>query len=501
MFTSNNKDLLWHAWKHVWTHLVFDHFALLFLLLTLFLSTEKWLHGQTTTAGTAISFPQGFPDDSAGLTLNGGAVFHNNALRLTDGGLQEASSAFFSTPIGLNSFDTEFDFQLTGKDGAPAEADGFTFIVQSIGVDALGSPGGGLGYGPASRFPPGPSISKSVGIKFDLHDNAGEGPSSTGLIYDGLPPTIPALPTLPAIDFHSGHVFHVSINYVGDVLYLTITDKTTQAVWGDFFFTEIAGKLGSPIAYAGFTAATGDKTAVQNILNWTVTSTMCCLASEPSFPAGFSNASDLVLNGSAEIADGSLELVRDTAFEVGSAYFPTALDVNSFTSDFDFRISRGYEEGFIFVIQSEGVHAIGSGGGGLGYGPALPGGGGNRIKPSVAIKFDLHSDAGEGSNSTGIYLNGASPTSPSINLAPAGINLHAGHTFHVHMLYAGATLTATITDLTQYRVWTQLFSVDLRKVLGTPDAYFGFTAAIGDLYDSLQIRNWTMSSYNVNAEP
>jgi hypothetical protein len=147
------------------------------------------------------------------------------------------------------------------------------------------------------------------------------------------------------------------------------------------------------------------------------------------------------------------------------------------------------------------VHALGSGGGGLGYGPGLPGGGGNQIKPSVALKFDLHSDDGEGSNSTGLYENGASPTSPYIDLASAGINLHEGHTFHVHLLYAGSELTATITDLTQFKVWTQIFPVDLRKVLGAANAWFGFTASTGDLFDSVQIRDWTMSSYNVNEYP
>jgi hypothetical protein len=469
-------------------------------VLTLLLFPQ-WMKGQATTAGTSINFPAGFPDNTTSLTLNGGAVFHNNALRLTNGGLQEASSAFYSTPVGLASFHTEFDFQLTGKDGEPPEADGFTFIVQSLGLDALGSPGAGLGYGNPSRLIPGPSITKGVGVKFDLHNNEGEGPSSTGLVYDGFPPTVPAISTLPQIDLHSGHVFHVALDYMQDNIFLTITDKTTGAVFGDFFYTTIGGLLGSPVAYAGFTAATGDKTAIQNILNWTLTSSVCCLAGEPSFPAGFSNASDLVLNGSAEIADGALELVENTAFEVGSAYYSTPIDVNAFTSDFDFRISRGYGEGFTFVIQSQGPHALGSGGGGLGYGPALPGGGGNRIKPSVALKFDLHSDDGEGSNSTGLYENGASPTSPYINLAPAGINLHAGHSFHVHLLYAGSTLTATITDLTQFKVWTQEFPVDLRKLLGTATAWFGFTASTGELFDSVQIRDWTMSSYNPNEYP
>jgi Legume lectin domain len=442
-----------------------------------------------------ISFPNGFSSAPSGLVLNGGVSIIDKVLQLTDGGSYEDRSVFSATRIGLASFQTSFDFQLTGKDALAPDADGFTFVVQPNGPDALGSDGGGLGYGPPSQGQPGAAITNSVAIKFDLHNNDGEGSSSTGLYIYGQAPTVPSLSTLSnGIDFHSGHVFHVVLVYDGGVLTLTITDQTTQAVFGDFFPVDIAGILGGSTGYAGFTASTGMKTAVQSILNWELTSSACCTAGEPGFPAGFSAPSDLTLNGSAEISNGALELVQDTAFETGSAFYSTAIPVNGFTSDFDFKLSRGYGDGFTFVVQSEGLHAIGSPGGGLGYGPATPGGGGNRITHSVAVKFDLHSDAGEGSNSTGVYIDGASPTSPYVDLAPI-VNLHRGHSFHVHLLYSGGFLTLRITDLTQYAMFAGLYKVDIRKVVGTANAYAGFTAATGDLYDSVKILNWSMTSY------
>ena len=58
----------------------------------------------------------------------------------------------------------------------------------------------------------------------------------------------------------------------------------------------------------------------------------------------------------------------------------------------------------------------------------------------MAVKFDLFSNAGEGNDSTGLYTNGASPTTPFVDLTNTGINLHSGHTFNVHMTYDGATL-------------------------------------------------------------
>ena len=66
----------------------------------------------------------------------------------------------------------------------------------------------------------------------------------------------------------------------------------------------------------------------------------------------------------------------------------------------------------------------------------------------MAVKFDLYSNAGEGSDSTGLYTNGASPTIPSEDMTSSGVNLHSGDVMNVHMSYDGTTLTWTITDPT-----------------------------------------------------
>ena len=69
------------------------------------------------------------------------------------------------------------------------------------------------------------------------------------------------------------------------------------------------------------------------------------------------------------------------------------------------------------------------------------------IGKSLAIKFDLFNNSGEGANSTGLYTNGAAPTnSGSINLTPSGINLHNGDLMKVTLAYDGTTLTETIFD-------------------------------------------------------
>ena len=453
------------------------------------------LSGTGGPTGASISFPNGFTSAASGLALNGGASVNGSALQLTDGGLNESRSVFSAIPIGLASFATEFDFQLTGKDAAAPDADGFMFVVQANGPNAVGSTGGGLGYGAPAVGQPGPAISNSVGIKFDLHDNNGEGQSSTGVYLDGAAPTTPSLNLLPSlIDLHSGHVFHVALVYDGKVLTLTITDQTTHAMFSHPFTVNMVGYLGGQTGYAGFTASTGAKTAVQNILDWQLTSSECCTAGEPAFTAGFSSPSELTLNGNAGISNGALLLTQDTAMETSSAFFPTTVPVNIFTSDFDFKLSAGYGEGFAFVLQSIGFNALGSGESGLGYGPTVPGGGGAKIAHSVAVKFDLHSDEGEGSNSTGVYVDGASPTVPYTEVTPA-INLHSGHTFHARLTYTSKILSIVITDLTQYAVFAGSYPVDIPKAVGSTSGYAGFTASTGDLYDTIKILNWSMTSY------
>src|SRR5262249_42873887 len=158
-------------------------------------------------------FTQGF-GSTAGLTLNGSTKVSGTRLRLTDGGKSEAGSAFTSSRVGIAQFATSFDFQITN-----ANADGFAFVIQGVGANALGGKGSGLGYG---------GIANSVAVKFDLYNNAGEGSNSTGLFTNGATPTTPATDLGAAgIDLHSGHTFNVAMNYDGSTLKVTITDTVT----------------------------------------------------------------------------------------------------------------------------------------------------------------------------------------------------------------------------------------------------------------------------------
>jgi glycoprotein endo-alpha-1,2-mannosidase len=211
-------------------------------------------------APDVVDFAGGFAG-ATGLRLNAGALVSGARLRLTDGGQFEGRSAFLNRLVNVQQFTNDFRFQLTN-----AAADGFTFTLQGVDPAVVGGVGGSLGYA---------GIGTSVAVKFDLYDNLGEGPDSTGLYTSGSFPGVAGSVDLrgTGIDLHSGHVFNVHMAYDGTTLTVRITDETTGASATQNYSVDVPGAVGGPLAYAGFTAGTGGLTAVQDILSWTFTPT------------------------------------------------------------------------------------------------------------------------------------------------------------------------------------------------------------------------------------
>jgi hypothetical protein len=217
-----------------------------------------------------------------------------------------------------------------------------------------------------------------------------------------------------------------------------------------------------------------------------------------SYGSGFSSAG-LTLNGKAALSGTRLRLTDGRAGEASSAFSNTLVSVQSFTNDFSFQLTSPTADGFTFTIQGNSPTALGTGGGGLGYGPSHPGGTPG-IGKSMAVKFDLYSNVGEGSDSTGLYTNGASPTTPFVDLTNTGINLHNGHTFNVHMTYDGATLAEEITDATNSTSFRRSFPVNIPSLVGGSTGYVGFTGGSGGLTAVQDILSWTYVP-SVNPQP
>ncbi len=84
-----------------------------------------------------INFGSGF--SSSGLALNGSATLNGTRLRLTNTVVNQAGSAWYTTPVNIQTFTTDFTFQLTSPTG-----NGITFTIQNAGTTALGPTGGVL---------------------------------------------------------------------------------------------------------------------------------------------------------------------------------------------------------------------------------------------------------------------------------------------------------------------------------------------------------------------
>ena len=202
-----------------------------------------------------------------------------------------------------------------------------------------------------------------------------------------------------------------------------------------------------------------------------------------SFAPGFSGStSQLDLHGSTVVGT-YLQLTSSTFFGANaSAWYPSPINVQSFTSDFRFQLLNAQADGFTFTIQNAGVNAVGGYGGSLGY---------QGIGSSVAVKFDLYNNAGEGPDSTGLYVNGAPPTIPAVDLSSTGINLHGGDTMAVHLVYNGTTLSMSITDLVTSANWSTSWAINIPATVGANTAYVGFTASTGGLTATQNVLNWT----------
>jgi hypothetical protein len=203
-------------------------------------------------------------------------------------------------------------------------------------------------------------------------------------------------------------------------------------------------------------------------------------------------AGAMVMNGSAQLNGSLLELTDGNQFEASSAWYATGVNVQNFVTDFTFQVTPGTTaDGFTFALQANSTAALGVAGGPLGYGLDSSTGTGG-IPNSVAVKFDLYDNFGEGIDSTGLYINGASPTIPFIDMTGSGIDLHSGDVFDVHIVYDGTSLNMTITDTVTHAVFTHSWTINIPTTIGATTAYAGFTAGAGGITATQNILTWTL---------
>ncbi len=204
------------------------------------------------------------------------------------------------------------------------------------------------------------------------------------------------------------------------------------------------------------------------------------------FSLGFSDSPQFMsFNGSTDLDDSRLQLTTGGLFQAGSAFYKTAVDIRTFITDFAFQMSNAVADGITFTIQGNDPTALGASAGDLGY---------TGISKSVAVKFDLYNNSGEGGNSVGLFTNGTAPTIPASDLSSAGIDLHSGDTMTVHLDYDGTNLALKLTDGVTRATYSKQWTVNIPMIVGGNTAYAGFTAGTGGASMSAKIGNWTFKT-------
>jgi hypothetical protein len=178
-------------------------------------------------------------------------------------------------------------------------------------------------------------------------------------------------------------------------------------------------------------------------------------------------------------------LTNGLLYEAGSVFGDEPIGIQSFTTSFSFQLSEAQADGITFTIQNIGPKALGKDRAGLGYAG---------IKKSVAIKFDIYNNAGEGFDSTGVYTDGAMPTVPAVNMTGSGVVLRSGDSVLATVTYNGTTLTMKLLDMVTNKKFTFSKVIDIPKIVGGKTAYVGFTGSTGTLTASQKIMFWTYTA-------
>jgi hypothetical protein len=297
-------------------------------------------------------------------------------------------------------------------------------------------------------------------------------------------PVLPAPTFSPAAgSYTASQSVKINDTTAGTTIYYT-TNGTTPTTSSSVYSSPVT--VSSSQTLEAIAVETGYTSSAAGTAAYTISSGTPSNSTYINFGIGQFTASSFYLNGGATVTPGGILQVTDGNYgEARSAWFATEVPVGTFTTDFTFQPVDANADGMTFTIQGQGPTALGASGGSLGY---------QGIPNSVAVKFDLYNNAGEGSDSTGLYTGGASPTVPAIDLGPMGINLHSGDIMHAHMVYDGTKLTLTLTDTVTSASVVEIFPVNIPAVLGGTTAYVGFTGGTGGLAATQNVLTWSYTN-------
>jgi hypothetical protein len=218
------------------------------------------------------------------LSLVGDAEVTGETLRLTPAKGDQAGAAWFreKQPVG-SGFETTFQFQLTHPGGMGHGADGFAFVLQNSGPEALGGRGSAGGFAVEDhafhdrreRFVP-----WSIAVFFDTFRNKEErDPSNNYVAFCtyGKPseshwpaPRLAFTRKLP-IRLKDQNVHTARIRFRPPVLSLFLDDARAPVLESVVDLSIVVDREGG--AWVGFTASTGGGYENHDILKWSFNAT------------------------------------------------------------------------------------------------------------------------------------------------------------------------------------------------------------------------------------
>jgi peptide-N4-(N-acetyl-beta-glucosaminyl)asparagine amidase len=199
-----------------------------------------------------------------GLENENGGLQTRFRIRLTPDELFQVGSAWLPKKVKVgDGFITGFRFRMDGQFGTGG-ADGFAFVIQNAGLDALGAFGDGIGYH---------GIPSSLAVEFDSYFNASRSDPNDNHVSVHTcgvnansadeSASLGAATNLP--DLNDGSEHHVIITYFRGRLSVILDDATILSI-PDLPLADILDENGE--ATIGFTGATGALSQSHDIYAW-----------------------------------------------------------------------------------------------------------------------------------------------------------------------------------------------------------------------------------------